>query len=114
MAERILGAVLAAGRGSRFGAGDKLRAGLAGQALARHAASAMAAAGFAEAAVVCPAARADLFPGLLRLEAPAGSGQSASLAAAARWAMAAEADLLVIALADMPFVTGADLAEVAA
>ncbi|WP_172330561.1 NTP transferase domain-containing protein [Mangrovicoccus sp. HB161399] len=114
MADGWAGAVLAAGRSTRFGAEDKLAAGLNGRPLASHAAAALAAVPLAARAAVCPAGRAGLFPGFVRLEAPEGSEQSASLAAAARWAAGQGAAGLLVVLGDMPFVTAADLAAVLA
>ncbi len=107
-----VGAVLASGRSTRFGAADKLAAELNGRPLASFAAAALAGVPLAARAAVCPEERAGMFPGFERLEAPAGSEQSASLAAAAQWAAARGAAGLLVVLGDMPFVTAADLAAV--
>ncbi|WP_138469383.1 NTP transferase domain-containing protein [Poseidonocella sp. HB161398] len=114
MTEFCAGAVLAAGRSTRFGPQDKLAALLGGRPLASHAAAALSAVPLGARAAVCPPERAGLFPGFARLEAPAGSEQSASLAAAAAWAEEIGASHLLVVLGDMPFVTAGDMARVLA
>lgn len=106
------GLVLAAGRSSRFGAEDKLLADLNGHPLAHYAAAAMCAVPLDRRIVVTGSqAVADLFQGfqVVMLD-NSGTVQSDSLRAGVTAARGA--DRLLIALADMPFVTPAHLAAV--
>lgn len=109
-------AVLAAGRGERFG-GGKLDARLDGRAVGAYALDAARAAGAEHlAAVVGPDA-----PGFVagagdfvRVVNPrAAEGIGTSVAAAAQWARGLDAAGLLLVLADMPRVTGATLARLA-
>lgn len=109
-----VGVILAAGRSRRFGAADKLRAELAGRPLITHAARAMAALPLRARALVCRPDLAALCPGFTALSVPEGADQSASLAAASRFAQAKGASHLLIALGDMPWITGADLGAILA
>lgn len=112
-------AVLAAGRGERFG-GGKLQAYLAGRPLLAWAVDAALAAGPARVLVVL-GAEAEELRGLLpadpRLEVlvnprhPEGLGTS--LACAAQRALAGGAEVLAVLLADMPLVSPATLKAVA-
>lgn len=107
-AAKVAAVLLAAGRSSRFGAEDKLLAGLAGKPLARHAAETLASLGFGALIVVARPALAHLFPGfeLVANERPE-EGQSRSIRLGIEAAERAGAATILIALADMPFV-GAD------
>lgn len=114
----VVGALLAAGTGRRFGDRNKLLAGLDGAPVLVHAARTLAAAPLAGRAVVVgheagrvEAALADhgldgeADGGLETLRNPAhAAGQATSVARAARWARDQEAGALVVALGDMPWV----------
>ena len=103
-------AVLAAGQSRRFGPADKLAADFRGRRLGEHACHALAGLDLAHRWVI--AARADhpCVPGwqadgfTLAVNAAAASGMGTSVALAARLALEAAADVLLIALADMPLV----------
>jgi molybdenum cofactor cytidylyltransferase len=106
MAERVLAAVLAAGRGQRFG-GGKLDAPCAGQPLGCWALQAVAGLGIADRVIIVPPA----VPGFaaqsgwtLIANPRAVDGLGTSLARAAVHALEAEADALLVVLADMPLV----------
>lgn len=111
-----VGLVLAAGRSSRFGPEDKLLADLNGRALAAHVAAAMRAVPLDRRIVVAGSKRvAALFPGFQAvLLDNAATGQSDSLRAGVAAASVPDLtpDRLLIALADMPFVTAEHLAAV--
>lgn len=115
----VVGVLLAAGAGSRFG-GNKLEAEFEGAMLGVHAARAMAAAGFGGLIVVENPAHARLHAALSELgfarvanDAPA-LGLSHSLRRAVRAAAGGEAAAMIIVLADMPFVTTAHLLKICA
>ena len=61
-AARVAAVLLAAGRSTRFGAADKLRASIDGKPMARRAAETLEGFGFGELIVVTTPALADLFP----------------------------------------------------
>ena len=109
------GIVLAAGQSARFGAGNKLLADFRGRPLASYAAAAMRAARFDhKIAVIASAEVADLFGGHQIVAAPVtGLAQSGSLRLGLAHARKLGAEHVVIALADMPFVTAALLDAVA-
>ncbi|MBA4489939.1 nucleotidyltransferase family protein [Paracoccus sp. S1E-3] len=98
----IAAVLLAAGRSTRFGS-DKLRADCGGQPVLTRAARALRDAAPGPClAVLRDAAQADLLPNGYQI-ALCQDQQSDSLRMAVRWA--ASAPGLLIALADMPFVT---------
>lgn len=107
---RYAAAVLAAGQSRRFGPADKLAASFRGQRLGELACQTLAGLDFAQRWVI--AARADhpCAPGwegagfTLSVNANAASGMGSSVALAARLALEAQADGLLIALADMPLI----------
>lgn len=107
---RYAAAVLAAGQSRRFGPADKLAASFRGARLGELACQTLAGLDFAQRWVI--AARADhpCAPGwegsgfTLSVNANAASGMGSSVALAARLALEAQADGLLIALADMPLV----------
>lgn len=111
MAEpRIAAAVLAAGQSRRFGAADKLAAELNGRRLGEYAAATIAVLPLAHRWVIagqndhpCAAAwRASGFA--VAVNDRADEGMGTSLALAARLAIEARADALLVALADMPLI----------
>lgn len=108
MAEPVV-AVLAAGRGSRFG-GGKLDAGCAGKKLGQWALDAVAASGLKPGVIVVGpvapdfAKAADGWQLLTNPDPDAGQGGSVALAA-----QAAAGRPLLLVLADMPLVTPAHL-----
>lgn len=107
-AERTVLALLAAGRSTRFG-GSKLDAELWGKPLGRHAAEALAHVPFLARVAVTGDARLDYaalgFKVVANLDPE--RDQASSLRLAAQAAVAADADALLIVLADMPCVTAA-------
>lgn len=115
----IAGALLAAGAGTRLG-GNKLEAVFGDDMLGMHAARTLAAANCRHLfAVHDPAnqllARALRNAGFVLIDnKDARAGMAHSLALAAAAALEAEADALLICLADMPFVTTAHLARLIA
>lgn len=115
-----LGAILAAGRGARFG-GGKLLAPLGGRPLVLWPVEAALAAGLSRVLVVAGADLAALrsaLPDDPRLELvhnpEHAQGMGGSLALAARLALAGDAAALVTLLGDMPFITPDLIAAVAA
>ena len=109
MAERVLAAVLAAGRGRRFG-GGKLDARCAGRPLGAWALQAVEQAGVAQRFIVVPPqvpdfARQSGWSLVTNPSAEAGLGTS--LACAARAAMRQGAGALLVLLADMPLIDAA-------
>lgn len=111
MTEVRLGiAILAAGRSRRFGETDKLTAKLRGTMLGEHVARTVGARGFSMASVICaheshpcePCWRECGFEPVVNDRA--GEGMGTSVALAAKLAMEARCDKLLIALADMPMV----------
>jgi molybdenum cofactor cytidylyltransferase len=111
MAEPPLVAVLAAGRGTRFG-GGKLEAPCAGRPLGRWALDAVAQAGLPPGLIVTGPEGVSFAEGwtpLINPEPEAGLG--ASLALAARLALGGGARSLLVLLADMPLVAAEYLRE---
>jgi molybdenum cofactor cytidylyltransferase len=112
--ERIAAVVLAAGTSSRFGA-DKLLHPLNGKPLAAHAADILVGLPFAYRFAVVPSgneARAEIFANRrfdLIPNSDPRQGLSSSLALGAGMAAALGVDGLLLALADMPFVTRSHL-----
>lgn len=112
--------VLAAGASRRFGAGDKLMAGLQGAPLCSHIARTGATLDLtARAAVVSDdqGGPAEIFAThgyTILANERAGEGLSTSLGHAARFAGEMGLDGLIVCLADMPFVTGDHLIKLAA
>ncbi|WP_298301189.1 nucleotidyltransferase family protein [uncultured Erythrobacter sp.] len=111
MGSRRLGvALLAAGSSQRFGADDKLAADFQGKMLAEHAALAIPVKEFEHAWVITrgpthpcePSWREQGFAVMINPNAEQGMGTSVSCAA--RAAVEASLDALLIALADMPLV----------
>ncbi len=116
-AERLVVALLAAGRSQRFGAADKLSASLGGRPLIDWAAEAGRSIAAAQHVVVIP-------PGMAQRSVPAGyaqlpnadaaEGLAASLRVAARHARQSDASALLVLLGDMPLVRPAHLAALVA
>ena len=105
MAERPLVAVLAAGRGTRFG-GGKLEALCAGKPLGRWAVDAVAGAGLGPGLIVTGPAGASFATGWTALINPQPEhGLGSSLAVAAQAALDGGAEALLVLLADMPLIT---------
>jgi len=105
--------VLAAGRASRFG-GGKLSALLAGKPVIAHVAAATAALPLAHRILIAAPAVPAL-PGFTRVTLdPPNAPQSRSLALGVAAAQEAEADAVLIALADMPLVPAAHFAAMLA
>jgi molybdenum cofactor cytidylyltransferase len=125
-AARVVGLLLAAGRGRRFSAAagvacppaDKLLARVDGVPVARRALDALAAGCDAVVAVVrpdaSPALRAALAGARVVDAADADLGMGHSLAAAARAAAADGADAVLVMPADMPWLAPATAASIAA
>jgi len=106
-------AVLAAGRGIRFG-GGKLEATCAGKPLGRWAIEAVEAAGLETGLIVTGPEEASFADGWTRLINPEPeAGLGSSLALAARL-VSPDRDSLLVVLADMPLVTAGYLRELAA
>ena len=111
---RIIGVLLAAGAGSRFG-GDKLEALLGGMMIGEHSARALAACRCDWHVAVCGEDDSPLVSMLEALSytrivnAQPETGLSHSLALGARKAMQCEAEAMLVCLGDMPFVTTAHL-----
>lgn len=114
MAETRLGAaILAAGQSRRFGGTDKLTARLHGRMLGEHVVRTLGGHGLGMASVICssdahpcaPVWRECGFDVAVNLDAERGMGTSVAIAA--RLAMEARCDKLLIALADMPMVPAA-------
>lgn len=109
-AARIVGALLAAGRGSRFG-GNKLEARLGRMMIGEKAARVLASLNPDRLVAICGADAPVLDQalhklGFLRiLNTDPDAGLSQSIRLAAQQAMAVDADGLLVCLADMPFVT---------
>lgn len=107
-------AVLAAGRGTRFG-GSKLEATCAGKPLGRWALDAVAGAGLEPGTIVTGPHGVSFADGWTTLVNPQPErGLGSSLALAAQAALDADAASLLVLLADMPLVTAAYLRELAA
>ncbi|MCU1502096.1 MAG: hypothetical protein JWM12_1450 [Ilumatobacteraceae bacterium] len=106
---RVMAALLAAGRGSRFrapagGPAHKLLADLDGRPLWRHSLDHLVAAGFDDVVVITGAVALDP-AGVTVVHNPAwASGQASSLQLAIAAATAADADAIVVGLADQPFI----------
>lgn len=111
---RIIGVLLAAGSGSRFG-GKKLESLINGMMIGEHAARALAGCQCECLAAVCGEGSSALveafaylgFAGIVNARTEAGL--SHSLALGARHATQCEADAMLVCLGDMPFVTSAHL-----
>lgn len=100
------GLLLAAGRSTRFGADNKLLAPLRGRPLLSWAAGTMGALPLDHRIAVTADGRvAALLPGFDIVTVAPGADQSASLRAGVALARALGADLLLVALGDMPLVT---------
>lgn len=113
-AARIVGVLLAAGSGARFG-GNKLEAMLEGTMIGEHAARALAGCGCDWNVAICNAGAGELGTALDRLgfvrianDMPE-AGLSRSLGLAAQQAMRCDAEGMLVCLGDMPFVTTAHL-----
>jgi len=110
--QKLMALLLAAGAARRFG-GDKLMAALDGRSVIEHSAAALAAAGCRwKVAIISADAsrRRDALEaaGYEVFENPdAGAGVSSSIKTGIRHAQARGADGVLIALADMPYVTAA-------
>ena len=109
--DRIAAVLLAAGAGLRFG-GGKLDAMLDGEALGKHSWQALAGFGWKASGIVVP----DAVPGfatdsgaVLISNPRAATGMASSLHHAVRFARQENADALLIALADMPFLRAATI-----
>jgi|SRR5688572_9741019 len=114
MAERPLVAVLAAGRGSRFG-GGKLEAICAGKPLGRWVLDALAEAGLGPGMIVTGPEGACFAEGWAALVNPQPErGLGSSLALAAQAALEEKAPALLVLLADMPLVASDYLRRLAA
>lgn len=111
---RIIGVLLAAGSGSRFG-GGKLEALMGGMMIGEHAARALAACHCDWYAAVCGQASSTLDPmlklhGFARIEnVSTNAGLSHSLALGASHATQSDANAMLVCLGDMPLVTAAHL-----
>jgi len=113
MAEPVV-AVLAAGRGTRFG-GNKLEAMCAGKPLGRWVLDAVAEAGLGPGVVVTDPMGVTFAADWTTLVNPQpGRGLASSLALAAQRALDDGASTLLVLLADMPLVTPGYLRELAA
>jgi molybdenum cofactor cytidylyltransferase len=104
---RVAAVLLAAGRSTRFGDADKLGAPLGGIALGLHAARLLASIPFARRIAVVAQAAPDYaalgFTTLVNERPEAGLSRSLALGVA----VVGKVDAVLIALADMPFVTRA-------
>lgn len=107
---RVAVAILAAGSSQRFGGEDKLAADFYGTMLGLHAANAIPRAAFSKAWIIASRAQHPCAADWkqmgfeLRENPRAKAGMGTSVALAASFAMQAEVDVLMIALADMPLV----------
>lgn len=116
---RLAGLLLAAGEGSRFG-GDKLGAVIDGETVLALSASALASVGCVARAAVVGAATRRHAPLLDKLGYDVivndddATGLSTSIRCAVAWAQAQGAEAVMIALADMPFVTPTHLLRLCA
>ncbi len=112
-------ALLAAGAGRRMRGGDKLLEKVNGVALLRHLTLQALTAGLGPVAVTLRTdspARASVLQGLAVTILPvpdADDGMSASLRAAARWALGMDVEGLMICPADLPELTAQDFATLA-
>jgi molybdenum cofactor cytidylyltransferase len=106
---KIAGILLAAGRSTRFGTEDKLRAPLHGRPLLHHAADAMRAVAV-EWRFLVRSEASDGLDGFETISVAAGMEMSRSLAAGIIAAREAGADAALVTLGDMPFVTADHLA----
>ncbi len=119
MADRpaVAVAVLAAGRGSRFG-GDKLDAPCAGKAVGSWVLDAVAESGLPPGLLVLPPRKVGFASAAgewqRRVNPLADRGLGTSLALAARWALEGHASGLIVLLADMPLIDAAYLRRLAA
>jgi len=114
---RIVGALLAAGRGSRFG-GNKLEARIKGQMIGESAAQAMAGCGLDWNVAICGTVMPKLDAaldrlGFWRVANPAPEqGLSQSLRLAAQYALDRDADGILVCLGDMPYVETSHLQQI--
>jgi CTP:molybdopterin cytidylyltransferase MocA len=111
---KVAAVLLASGLSRRFGAEDKLLQDLGGRPLFLHALGALASIKPEILFVVCQPEFADAVSAVNRharvlINPDAQAGLGPSLAIGARAAQTAGADVLLVALADMPFVTPAML-----
>jgi molybdenum cofactor cytidylyltransferase len=108
--QNICAALLASGASKRFGSGNKLLAQLYGRPLVAHAATTLRALPFMHHVAICPPDELELHRLLaghgfeIIINAAADEGLSASVRLAVDAAVSANANGLLIALADMPFV----------
>ena len=110
-AERVALILLAAGRSERFGERDKLSEPFLGKPLALHVVTALEEVPFAARIAVCAATGVDLKERgyeVIVNDAP-GEGQSRSVRLGMTAARADDVDAVLIALADMPRVTAAQV-----
>lgn len=121
MAEpRLAVAVLAAGQSRRFGAEDKLAAPLGDALLGEQAVRTLGGLAFANRWVIAASAEHPCAPAwsaagfALAANDQAAAGMGTSLALAAQLAIKASADVLLVALADMPLVPAAHFAALLA
>lgn len=114
---RIVGALLAAGRGTRFG-GNKLEARIKDQMIGESAAQAMAGCGLDWNVAICGTDMPKLDAvldrlGIWRIANPAPEqGLSQSLRLAAQYALDRNADGILVCLGDMPFVETGHLQQI--
>lgn len=102
-----IGIVLAAGASTRFGADNKLLAQFLGKPLAAHVASAMRGVKVSRrVAVIQDDALLPVFEGFDIVRPRPGFGQAESVIAGVASAVGLQADKVLIALGDMPFVDG--------
>ena len=103
-------AILAAGSSQRFGEKDKLTQDLGGQMLGLHMADRLTGLEAANGVLIAPSAThpcAQKWEGLGYTVSPnlnAAEGMGSSVAMAAEFALNAKAEILLIVLADMPFI----------
>ena len=111
---RTIGLLLAAGRGNRFGTGNKLLATFCDRPLVTHAAAAMRGAGLDALVATSVSPQVDtLLEGFhLSRPEPDDRDQSGSLRAGCRDCLALGAERILVVLADMPLITSTHLRAV--